>query len=102
MYNVASGRALAMGELVQTFIARAARDVRVVQNPARFRPNDQPLLVGDRSRLTGDTGWQPEIPLETDRRRHPRVLARRGGYGVAPGASAAPERPWPCLTGLRS
>ena len=54
-----------MGELLQTFIARAACDVRVVQNPARFRPNDQPLLVGNRSRLTGDTGWQPEIPLAT-------------------------------------
>ena len=63
-YNVASGRALAVGELVRTFVTRAQREVRVVQDPARFRPNDPLLLVGDHSRLTRDTGWTPQIRLE--------------------------------------
>lgn len=64
VYNVASGRAVAVGDVVHTLIARARCEVRVVQDPARFRPNDQPLLVGDHARLTADTGWEPEIPLE--------------------------------------
>lgn len=64
VYNVASGRAVSVGDLVHAFIARATREIRIVQDPARFRPNDQPLLVGDRSRLTADTGWEPRIPLE--------------------------------------
>lgn len=63
-YNVASGRAIAIGELVNAFAAAAHRDVRVVQDPARFRPNDPELLVGDNSRLVAETGWTPEIPLE--------------------------------------
>jgi GDP-4-dehydro-6-deoxy-D-mannose reductase len=37
--------------------------VRVEQDPARFRPNDPPLLVGDRSRITAETGWTPRIPI---------------------------------------
>jgi GDP-4-dehydro-6-deoxy-D-mannose reductase len=63
-YNVSSGRALAIGELVHAFAAAAHREVRVVEDPARFRPNDPPLLVGDNSRLVADTGWRPQIPLE--------------------------------------
>jgi GDP-4-dehydro-6-deoxy-D-mannose reductase len=63
-YNVASGRALAIGDLVHAFAAAAHRDVRVIEDPARFRPNDPPLLVGDNSRLAADTGWQLTIPLE--------------------------------------
>lgn len=64
VYNVASGRAIAVGDLVRTLVGRAARDIRIEQDPAFFRPNDIPLLVGDRTRLFTDTGWQPEIPLE--------------------------------------
>jgi GDP-4-dehydro-6-deoxy-D-mannose reductase len=63
-YNVGSGRAIAVRELVDAFVARARREVKVVQDEARFRPNDVPLLVGDRSRLTSETGWEPQIPFE--------------------------------------
>ena len=38
--------------------------IAIEQDPARFRPNDTPLVLGDRSRLTADTGWAPQIPLE--------------------------------------
>lgn len=63
-YNVASGRGLAIGELVHAFAAAANRDVRVVEDPSRFRPHDPPMLVGDNTRLVAETGWQPQIPLE--------------------------------------
>lgn len=63
-YNVASGRAIAVRELVDAFVSRARCDVRLVRDETRLRPNDVPLLVGDRSRLTTETGWEPEIPFE--------------------------------------
>jgi GDP-4-dehydro-6-deoxy-D-mannose reductase len=63
-YNVASGRGLAIGELVHAFAAAAHRDVRIIEDPARFRPNDPLMLVGDNTRLVTETGWQPRIPLE--------------------------------------
>ena len=63
-YNVCSGRGLSIAALVDLFIARARTRVEIAQDPSRFRPNDVPLLVGDHQRLTTDTGWQPQIPLE--------------------------------------
>jgi GDP-4-dehydro-6-deoxy-D-mannose reductase len=63
-YNVCSGRELSIRTLVDTFAARARVAVEIVQDPALFRPTDAPLLVGDRSRLTSETGWAPQIPLE--------------------------------------
>ena len=62
-YNVCSGRDLSIRALVETFVARAATAVSVVQDAALFRPNDLPMLVGDRTRLSRETGWSPEIPL---------------------------------------
>ena len=63
-YNVCSGRELSIRGLIETFVRRAHCKVRIVQDPARFRPNDVPLLVGDHSRLRRDTGWAPAIPFE--------------------------------------
>lgn len=63
-YNVCSGRALSIRALVETFTARAAAPVRIVQDPALFRPHDAPMLVGSHHRLTTDTGWTPELAFE--------------------------------------
>jgi GDP-4-dehydro-6-deoxy-D-mannose reductase len=63
-YNVCSGRALAIRTLVEAFLARAKAPIEIAQDPALLRPNDAPLLVGDPARITAQTGWRPEIPLE--------------------------------------
>jgi GDP-4-dehydro-6-deoxy-D-mannose reductase len=66
VYNVASGRALAIRDVIDRFLALAlTRDpieVRVVAD--RVRPIDIPLLLGNAGRLRALTGWKPEIPLE--------------------------------------
>lgn len=64
VYNVCSGRAVQIGELLDMLLARARVPIRVTVDPARYRPNDQPLVLGDRSRLTNELGWTPAIPLE--------------------------------------
>ncbi len=63
-YNVCSGRPVAIRTLVDTFLSRARVPIRIEQDPARFRPNDTPLVLGDHTRLTTDTGWTPEVSLE--------------------------------------
>ena len=52
------------GTLVELMTSRARVPVAIEQDPSRFRPNDTPLVLGDHSRLTADTGWSPQIPLE--------------------------------------
>ena len=63
-YNVCSGRAIAIGEVVDRLVARSRVQVRVRVDPARFRPNDDPLVEGDPTRIREELGWAPEIPIE--------------------------------------
>ena len=63
-YNVCTGRAIAIRDLLEMMIARASVPVTIKTDPARIRPNDVPILLGDPSRLHNETGWTPEIPLE--------------------------------------
>jgi len=38
--------------------------VKVETDPARLRPSDVPVLLGDYSKFKKATGWEPEIPYD--------------------------------------
>jgi GDP-4-dehydro-6-deoxy-D-mannose reductase len=63
-YNVCSGQAYRMRNLLDGLVALAKVRVSVQPDPDRFRPHDTPLLLGDPSRIRRDVGWQPLIPME--------------------------------------
>jgi len=63
-YNVCSGRAIAIGTLLDKLLSRARVPITIRVDPARYRPNDVPLLVGDPTRLTTELGWLPEISFD--------------------------------------
>jgi GDP-4-dehydro-6-deoxy-D-mannose reductase len=63
-YNVCTGTAIAIRELLDLFLARARARIDVRVDPARYRPNDLPVLVGDPSRIRDELGWSPQIPVE--------------------------------------
>ena len=81
-YNVCSGRAVAIREVLEMLVARARVPIRVHVDPARFRPNDVPLLLGDPARIREELGWTPAGTARADRRRRPRLLARRHRGGL--------------------
>jgi GDP-4-dehydro-6-deoxy-D-mannose reductase len=60
-YNVCSGDAYAIREILDGLQARVRVAVSISVDPSRLRPNDTPVLVGDAERLRADTGWRPEI-----------------------------------------
>lgn len=64
VYNVCSGRGIAIREILERLIARARVRVEVHVDPSRLRPSDVPALVGDPERLRRTTGWEPSIPIE--------------------------------------
>jgi GDP-4-dehydro-6-deoxy-D-mannose reductase len=63
-YNVCSGRAVTIRDLLDRLIGRARVPVEVKVDPARYRPNDTPLVLGDPTRLRDELGWTAEIPIE--------------------------------------
>ncbi len=63
-YNMASGSGITIQELLDRPIALTGVEVEVQQDPARMRPSDVEILLGDCSKFHADTGWQPETPFD--------------------------------------
>lgn len=64
VYNVGSGVTYSAREILDKLCEMADCPIPVEQDPARMRPSDTPVICCDHSKLTHDTGWQPQIPLE--------------------------------------
>ena len=39
--------------------------VQVQQDPERMRPSDNPLVLGNPSKIAAETGWRAEVPIGT-------------------------------------
>jgi GDP-4-dehydro-6-deoxy-D-mannose reductase len=63
-YNVCSGRALIIRDLLDALLRLAKVEVKIEVDPARLRPQDHPVLTGNPARIRDEIGWRPEIPLE--------------------------------------
>ena len=61
-YNIASGRDVSVGEIINELLSVAATDVPVEVESARLRKTDVPVVRADISRITS-LGWRPRIPL---------------------------------------
>lgn len=64
VYNVGSGIVYSAGEILEKLRAMAVCPIPVEQDPAKMRPSDTPVICCDHTRLTEDTGWEPQIPLD--------------------------------------
>jgi GDP-4-dehydro-6-deoxy-D-mannose reductase len=62
-YNVCSGRAVAVQDILDLLVSQARVPVRVEIDPARFRPNDTRVVVGSPARIHGELGWSATIPV---------------------------------------
>jgi len=63
-FNVCSGRAVPIHDLVHGLVARSHVPIQIVVDPARFHPVDVPVVLGSAEKLRHATGWTPEIPLD--------------------------------------
>lgn len=62
-YNVGSGHAVAIQELLDTLLDLSRESIAVEQDPAKMRPSDVPIIEADINRLNEHTGWEPQYPL---------------------------------------
>ena len=92
VYNVCSGEAYRVGDILEGLLSMTPAKIEVRRDPARYRPHDAPLVLGDRSRLTNELGWAPRIPMEqtlTDLLGYWRHVVRASGAAPAAGASTS-------------
>jgi len=58
-YNVCSGRAVRMGEILDQLLRFSRAKVTVTVDPALLRPTDPAVFIGDGSRIHAEIGWSP-------------------------------------------
>ncbi|MBC5825913.1 MAG: GDP-mannose 4,6-dehydratase [Candidatus Eremiobacteraeota bacterium] len=63
VYNVCSGRAVSMQQVVDELAAIAGLHIDIQEDPDRRRVVETPVLVGDNSKIQRETGWRPSIAL---------------------------------------
>ncbi|HET9328765.1 MAG TPA: GDP-mannose 4,6-dehydratase [Candidatus Eisenbacteria bacterium] len=64
VYNIATGRSWTIREVLDQLLSLTTTKIEVRQDPARLRPSDVPVLLGDSSKFVKVTGWKPTIPFE--------------------------------------
>ncbi len=64
VYNVGSGQAHSIGQVLDALIDLSGLRVEVRADPSRLRPVDVPIVVADTTKFRAATGWQPFISLE--------------------------------------
>lgn len=63
-YNVGSGNAKAIQEILDLIVSMSRSNVKVEIDPNKIRPVDVPIIEADITKLQELTGWKPEITLE--------------------------------------
>lgn len=64
VYNIASNRTYPIRDVVDLLLGMSRVAIRLEVDPARLRPSDVPILLGDATKFSALTGWRPEIPFE--------------------------------------
>ncbi|TCL59346.1 GDP-4-dehydro-6-deoxy-D-mannose reductase [Kineothrix alysoides] len=63
-YNVGSGRAVAIREILNLIISLSDKDIKVEIDQNKIRPVDVPIIEADIAKIKELTGWKPKIPLQ--------------------------------------
>lgn len=64
VYNICSGRDWKIKDMLNYLLLLSKVKVEIKQDPARMRPSDVQVLLGDSTKFRKQTGWRPEIPFE--------------------------------------
>lgn len=63
-YNVCSGTAFLLSDVVEMFQSTSGIDVTIEIDPSKVRLRETAEICGDPRKLEDETGWRHEIPLE--------------------------------------
>ena len=63
VYNLGSERAESIREVLSILLKMSEAEIEVVQEPARLRPTDVPVVVSDCSKFRERTGWRATVSL---------------------------------------
>src|SRR4029078_10401052 len=63
VYNIGTGHAIHTREMLDLVLSFSRVEVRTEVDPARLRPSDVEILIGDSSKFRAHTGWGARNPF---------------------------------------
>ncbi len=63
VFNVGSGTAYSLAELLDYIVSLASQKIEVVISPEKFRPSDNPVIWCDNALLKSETGWSAKYTI---------------------------------------
>jgi len=64
IYNVCAGTTFKISDVLQRMVSLSRVPVTIKVDAGRYRPSDNPILLGDPGRIERELGWRSEIPLD--------------------------------------
>jgi GDP-4-dehydro-6-deoxy-D-mannose reductase len=64
VYNACSSKAHKIRDILDMLLKMSDADIEVKIDPKKLRPSDEPVILGDNSKIKNDCGWRPKIPIE--------------------------------------
>lgn len=65
VYNLCSGKAYNLKDLLNILISFSTTEVNVEIDNSKYRPSDLPIMLGDNTKIKTEIGWIPEIEIHT-------------------------------------
>jgi len=64
IYNVCSGNGRTIRSIIQSLTELYGISAAIEEDPSRFRPIDNPKIIGSYAKLQNAIGWHPEVEFE--------------------------------------
>jgi len=64
VYNVCSSKPIKIGDMLNKLLEISGIKAKIEVDPKKLRLTDEPVVVGDNTKIKRDCGWEPEIPIE--------------------------------------
>ena len=65
VYNLCSGKAYNLRELLNILISFSTIEVNVERDNLKYRPSDLPIMLGNNTKIKTEIGWSPKIDIQT-------------------------------------
>ena len=65
VYNLCSGKAYNLKDLLNILISFSTMEVNVEIDRSKYRPSDLPIMLGDNTKIKTEIGWTPKIDIKT-------------------------------------
>ncbi len=63
-YNVCSSKSIRIGDMLKKLLEISGIKAKIESEPKKLRPTDEPVVVGDNTKIKRDCGWQPNVNFE--------------------------------------